>query len=85
MSTLSFAGIMVLGFIGFICVLLLLVLVAASLVRRELDDAAFRKELREAAQAEADYRKVDRSLKAHGRRRHSQAVCPFPARRGEER
>ena len=81
MSTMVFVAIMVAGLAGVISTIVL----AAALVRREVDEFRFRRELREAAQAEADYRKVDRSLKAHGRRRHSQSVCPFPARRGGER
>ena len=81
MSTLTFVAIMVAVVTGVISTLVLM----AAVIRREVEELRFRRELREAAQAEADYRKVDRSLKAHGRRRHSQAVCPFPARRGGER
>ena len=85
MNWLQFAIVVALGLIGLVSVCVAIVCVGLEFLDQEIANARFRRELREAAQAEADYRKVDRSLKAHGRRRHSQAVCPFPARRGGER
>jgi hypothetical protein len=77
MSTPTFAAIAVLGAIGAISTLVLFCAVLRSLVRRELDDARFRRELAETAIPR------DERYTGHKARQHPRSNAPFPARRGD--